>query len=254
MKWPMLGGQIAIHFTKAGASAAVALDQKLDKVDEVADAAQEASGWAFWGGLAMGIGGAILVATGVGAPLGAAMITGAGYLMTASTIASTAAVAVKGATRFARDPSKEVGLSIVGEVALEAAKNYLMQKLGGKLIQRLAKSKLGSRIANSSFARKMEERFANALRRNRTGNPTCVGEPVDVATGKVINEGVDFELAGPLPLVWGRVWYSTSEHEGALGHGWHHAYDEELYVDVAEELVIMRLSDGRYAGAELPAM
>ena|GEM_PF-812434 len=244
-----VGGKIAIHFTKADASAAVDLDQQLDKVDEAADAVEEASGWAFWGGLAMGIGGAVLVATGVGAPLGAAMITGAGYLMTASTIAGTAAVVAKGATKFARDPSKEVGLSIVGEVAWEAAKNYVMQKLGGKLIGKIASSKLGKRIANSKFAKKMEDRFANAFKRNRTSKPTCVGEPVDVATGKVINEAVDFELAGLLPLVWGRVWYSTSVHDGALGHGWHHAYDEELYVD--DELIILRLPDGRYTGAEL---
>ncbi|MCB2377404.1 DUF6531 domain-containing protein [Hymenobacter sp. BT635] len=243
-----LGGKIAIHFTKAGATAAVELDQKLDKVDEAADAVEEASGWAFWGGLAMGIGGALLVATGVGAPLGAAMITGAGYLMTASTIAGTAAVAVKGATKFARDPSKEVGLSIVGEVAWEAAKNYVMQKLGGKLIGKLAGSKLGQRIANSRFARTMQNRFANALKRNRAAKPTCVGEPVDVATGKVINEATDFELNGPLPLVWSRVWYSTSAHEGALGHGWHHSYDEELYVD--DEVLILRLPDGRYTGSE----
>ena len=74
-----VGGKIAIHLNKADADAAVALDQQLDKVDEAADAAEEASGWAFWGGLALGIGGAILCATGVGAPLGAAMMTGAGY-------------------------------------------------------------------------------------------------------------------------------------------------------------------------------
>ncbi|MBO0359104.1 DUF4280 domain-containing protein [Hymenobacter sp. BT186] len=244
-----VGGKIAIHFTKADATAAVELDQKLDQIDAAADAVEEASGWGFWGGLAMGIGGAILVATGVGAPLGAAMITGAGYLMTASTIAGTAAVAVRGATKFARDPSKEVGLSIVGEVAWEAAKNYVMQKLGGKLIGKLANSKLGQRIANSRFARTMEDRFANAFGRNRTPKPLCVGEPVDVATGKVINEAIDFELNGPLPLVWRRVWYSTSAHEGALGHGWHHSYDEELYVD--DEVIILRLPDGRYTGSEL---
>ncbi|MCB2377401.1 DUF6531 domain-containing protein [Hymenobacter sp. BT635] len=249
-----VGGKINIHLNKAAADAAVALDQKLDKIDEAAEAAEEASGWAFWGGLAMGIGGALLVATGVGAPLGAAMITGAGYLMTASTVLATGAAVAKGATKFARDPSKEVGLAIVGEVAFEAAKNFVMQKLGGKLIEKIAKSGLGKRIMNSPFAKKMEDRFAKTCTGNRAPQSKCgrVGEPIDVATGKVINEGTDFELAGPLPLVWARTWYSTSTHDGALGRGWHHAYDEEIFAD--SEFVIIRLSDGRYTGSEALAL
>jgi RHS repeat-associated protein len=249
-----VGGKINIHLNKADADAAVALDQQMDKIDEAAEAAEEASGWAFWGGLAMGIGGALLVATGVGAPLGAAMITGAGYLMTTSTVLATGAAVAKGATKFARDPSKEVGLAIVGEVAFEAAKNFVMQKLGGKLIEKIAKSGLGKRVLNSPFAKKMEDRFATACRGNRAPQSKCgrVGEPVDVATGKVINEGTDFELAGPLPLVWSRTWYSTSTHDGALGRGWHHAYDEEIFAD--DEVVIIRLSDGRYTGSEALAL
>jgi len=249
-----VGGKINIHFNKEAANAAVALDQKLDKVDEVADAAEEASSWAFWGGLALGIGGALLVATGVGAPLGAAMMTGAGYLMTTSTVLATGAAVARGATKFARDPSKEVGLAIVGEVVWEAAKNYVMQKLGGKLIQKIAKSRLGKKALNSPFAKKMEDRFEKACLGNRAPQSKCgrVGEPVDVATGKVINEGTDFELAGPLPLVWDRVWYSTSVHDGALGRGWHHAYDEEIFAD--SEFVLLRLRDGRYTGAEALAL
>ena len=249
-----VGGKIAIHFNKAEADAAVALDQQLDQVDAAADAAEEASGWAFWGGLALGIGGALLCATGVGAPLGAAMMTGAGYLMTTSTVLATGAAVAKGASKFARDPSQEVGLAIVGEVAWEAAKNIVMQKLGGKLIQRLANSTLGKRALNSPFAKKMEDRFAKTCLGNRAPQAKCsrVGEPVDVATGKVINEGTDFELAGPLPLVWDRVWFSTSAHDGALGRGWHHAYEEEVFAD--GEFVLLRLSDGRYTGTEALAL
>ncbi|UOG74198.1 DUF6531 domain-containing protein [Hymenobacter tibetensis] len=244
-----VGGKINIHLNKADANAAVALDQQMDKIDEAAEAAEEASDWAFWGGLAMGIGGALLVATGVGAPLGAAMITGAGYLMTTSTVLATGAAVAKGVTKFARDPSKEVGLAIVGEVAFEAAKNFVMQKLGGKLIGKLANSGLAKRAMNSPFAKKMGSRF-DALKRN--GNPfskkTCVNDPVDVATGNVVSLATDFELAGPLPLEWSRMWYATSAHTGALGNGWHHAYDTELFAD--DELLLLRLGDGRYTGAE----
>ena len=38
-----MGGQISINFTRADADAAVALDQQLDKVDEAAEKAAEAS-------------------------------------------------------------------------------------------------------------------------------------------------------------------------------------------------------------------
>ena len=72
-----VGGQISINFTRVDAAAAVALDQKLDQVDELAEHAENASQWAFIGGIALAVGGAILVATGVGAPLGAA--PGAGW-------------------------------------------------------------------------------------------------------------------------------------------------------------------------------
>ena len=46
-------------------------------------------------------------------------------------------------------------------------------------------------------------------------------DPVDVATGVVYYEGVDFEFPGPLPFSWERVWYSDSRWEGLLGHGVH---------------------------------
>lgn len=70
------------------------------------------------------------------------------------------------------------------------------------------------------------------------------GHPVDVATGKVMTDDVDLELPGPLPLTWRRVWYSISEHEGELGHGWHHSYDLALHLNSDGALV--RLADGRH--------
>jgi RHS repeat-associated protein len=89
----------------------------------------------------------------------------------------------------------------------------------------------------------------------RIGVPNCIrnkiptvicaitGHPVDVASGKLFTDSVDFQLPGPIPLVWKRTWYSTSIYEGPLGHGWHHVYDMELITD--GRVVAIRMADGR---------
>lgn len=72
---------------------------------------------------------------------------------------------------------------------------------------------------------------------------TVTGHPVDVATGMVFTEKVDFELPGPIPFTWERTWYSTSDYQGPLGHGWHHPYD--LALSIEEDAVAIRMEDGR---------
>jgi RHS repeat-associated protein len=70
------------------------------------------------------------------------------------------------------------------------------------------------------------------------------GHPVDVASGLLFTQATDFTLPGPVPLVWTRTWFSTSTHQGALGHGWHHDYDLGLTPD-ADGGATLRLADGR---------
>jgi RHS repeat-associated protein len=88
--------------------------------------------------------------------------------------------------------------------------------------------------------------------RNAVNKGICslTGHPVDVATGKVLTDAVDFDLPGPLPLRFERTWYSVSAHDGPLGHGWHHSYD--LALSVYPEGVVARLGDGRYAPFDAP--
>ncbi|MFT4093501.1 MAG: DUF6531 domain-containing protein, partial [Niabella sp.] len=71
------------------------------------------------------------------------------------------------------------------------------------------------------------------------------GEPVDAATGRVIHTNVDFELPGPIPLVWERTYYSDAAVETSLGYSWHHSYNMGLY-DVGNGFAL-RLKDGREA-------
>jgi RHS repeat-associated protein len=75
---------------------------------------------------------------------------------------------------------------------------------------------------------------------------TVTGHPVDVATGKVFTDTVDFALPGPIPIEWERTWYSTSTYAGPLGHGWHHAYDLALCEEGTK--VAVRMADGRPLG------
>ena len=74
---------------------------------------------------------------------------------------------------------------------------------------------------------------------------TVTGHPVDVVTGKVFTDHVDFTLPGPIPLVWERTYFTTSQHMGPLGYGWHHPYDMSFEFDKAADAILIRLNDGR---------
>jgi hypothetical protein len=98
---------------------------------------------------------------------------------------------------------------------------------------------------------KLADKLADKLHlgdgaRNRMHKTICTvtDHPVDVANGRISTEQTDFEIAGPLPLVWERTWYSTSTYRGPLGHGWHHAYDVALHV--TDMVLLLRAADGRH--------
>ena len=82
---------------------------------------------------------------------------------------------------------------------------------------------------------------------NKVSRAICsvTGHPVDVATGKVFTESVDWQLPGSIPFRWERVWYSCSVYDGPLGRGWHHSYDIALTEDETTGVVAVRWSDGR---------
>jgi len=240
-----VGGQISIHFTKAGASAAAQSNQ-LDHVDEAADKMETAATWAFWGGIGLAVGGAILCATGVGAPLGAAMIVGGQVAIEASTVMASAAAVIKGVTKFARNPTLENGLSIVGETLTSLAVNFVMNKLGGAVVKRL-----GIWAQRSMNKLGLSERACNMANRLLC---TVTGHPVDVISGYLYTDAVDCEFPGPIPLRWERLWNSTSSYAGALGQGWHHSYDLALVVEELEGYAALRGADGRGLAFDVPAL
>ncbi|MDI3291662.1 RHS repeat-associated core domain-containing protein, partial [Polyangium sp. 15x6] len=79
---------------------------------------------------------------------------------------------------------------------------------------------------------------------------TLTGHPVDVMTGEVLTDAVDFVLPGPLPLVFERNYYSNDETEGALGRGWSHSLEacvDEKRLREGDLSFDLRLPDGRVA-------
>ena len=108
----------------------------------------------------------------------------------------------------------------------------LFGKVAAKVFNKL-KSKLKLKFKSSK---------ANAKPKTK-----CKNDPVDVTTGRVFYEYTDFELPGPVPLSWKRVWHSDSTYTGVLGHGQHLCFDRhvELYEDDGG-LAVM-LEDGRAA-------
>ncbi len=73
------------------------------------------------------------------------------------------------------------------------------------------------------------------------------GEPVDAATGRTYQTNTDFELPGPIPLMWSRTYYSDAEVNGPLGYNWHHSYNIGIR-NLNDEVFVLRHSDGRESG------
>jgi len=70
------------------------------------------------------------------------------------------------------------------------------------------------------------------------------GHPVDVATGCVVTDSLDFEFAGDLPVEFRRSYSSGwAARGGPLGHGWSHSLDRALWFE--PDGTVVRLGDGR---------
>ncbi|MBS0028071.1 DUF6531 domain-containing protein [Chitinophaga sp. 22321] len=114
----------------------------------------------------------------------------------------------------------------------------LMFKLGLKGLSKAAGAVLQKVID------KIESRFPKLA--NMLQNFKCkfFGEPVDAASGRVFSSNIDFELPGPIPLVWKRTYYSDAAVPGPLGYNWHHSYNMSIY-DLQNGYFSVRLPDGR---------
>jgi RHS repeat-associated protein len=72
------------------------------------------------------------------------------------------------------------------------------------------------------------------------------GHPVDVMSGRVLADAVDFELPGPIPVVFERNYDSRDRYEGPLGPAWHHPLDVSIQETYKFRPILkLRLPDGR---------
>ncbi len=77
-------------------------------------------------------------------------------------------------------------------------------------------------------------RFKPGRLRSLISKAICfvTGHPVDVATGRVLTDQVDWQLPGPLPLTFERSYSSAwANRNGPLGHGWSHSLDQAVWAE-----------------------
>jgi YD repeat-containing protein len=104
----------------------------------------------------------------------------------------------------------------------------------------------GPRFGAASKVFKLVARLGATRLRNFLPKARCffTGHPVDIATGRVMTDAVDFEMPGPIPLVFERNYSSGwSRRPSPLGYGWSHSLDRALWVERSG--VVCRLADGR---------
>lgn len=136
------------------------------------------------------------------------------------------------------------------EAAIEALKTRLMFAFGLKMLRGI-----GKRVAG--FFKKGKGPKAPKPPR---GKCTVTGHPVDVATGELIAEAVDFELGGAImPVSWVRNYRSREgvhptlptltkvlrARVPALGPAWFHPYESWIEEQDDGLLIDLRLPDGR---------
>ena len=116
----------------------------------------------------------------------------------------------------------------------------LAMKLGLKGLSKLGK-KISHLLHGLIDKAGLNPRLARILKKT-----ACIifGEPVDAATGRVYHTNVDFELPGPIPVVWKRTYYSDAAMDGPLGYNWHHSYNLGIR-QLEEGAFAFRHADGR---------
>ncbi|MFI6700423.1 putative T7SS-secreted protein [Streptomyces sp. NPDC050509] len=85
----------------------------------------------------------------------------------------------------------------------------------------------------------------------RHDEKTCTGDPVDVATGRMVLPQTDIVLPGSLPLVFARTFESSYRAGGWFGPTWASTVDQRLEID--SEGVILVREDGSLLAYPHPA-
>ncbi|MFF3781132.1 putative T7SS-secreted protein [Streptomyces sp. NPDC001933] len=86
---------------------------------------------------------------------------------------------------------------------------------------------------------------------NQCSNVKCAGDPIDVATGRMLLPQTDIVLPGSLPLVFERVFDSSYRAGRWFGSGWSSTVDQRLEIDA--EGVVFSCNEGSLLAYPHPA-
>jgi RHS repeat-associated protein len=86
------------------------------------------------------------------------------------------------------------------------------------------------RFAKSGLFRRMRQKLFGWMKPGFLKCNIFRAEPVDIATGEVSVEQLDFTLPGPIPIEWVRTYRSNNTRKGACGYGWETPADVRLEV------------------------
>ncbi|MDX3180181.1 DUF6531 domain-containing protein [Streptomyces sp. ME02-7008A-1] len=146
--------------------------------------------------------------------------------------------------------------------AWDAAKGDPSEFLG-RLVPELIGTKGGGLIKGGLRAgmKDLAERPRSPNRRGHEDNPDshgqqcskvkCAGDPIDVATGRMLLPQTDIVLPGSLPLVFERVFDSSHRAGRWFGTGWSSTVDQRLEIDA--EGVVFSCNEGSLLAYPHPA-
>ena len=100
------------------------------------------------------------------------------------------------------------------------------------------------KFAKSKFFKRIRQKLFGKL---KPGFLKCVilrAEPVNILTGEVSVEQIDFTLPGPIPIEWYRAYASGGDREGLCGRGWETPADTRLEIDPLDGVVSMHDAGG----------
>jgi YD repeat-containing protein len=96
------------------------------------------------------------------------------------------------------------------------------------------------KFAKSGLFKRVRQQLFGHLKPSFLKCAILRAEPVNIVTGEVEVEQVDFTLPGRIPINWVRSYASSNRRVGACGHGWETPADGRLEIDAANDVVLMQ--------------
>ncbi|VEJ57112.1 RHS repeat-associated core domain-containing protein [Pragia fontium] len=93
--------------------------------------------------------------------------------------------------------------------------------------------------ASSKVQKMVNNRKNNKKSPNNKTENECKNDPVNVVTGEVVVEDLDFVVSGRVPLVWARSYAGQYETDGQIGHNWESLADTRLEVSKEDNQLVV---------------